>query len=337
MSSRVHSCLLLLLLLSLAFAPASEAYHDEGAAGLRQSLLAFDRLGRFDCQGGLRCLLLESYHDSIVGLHLQTTERSVNPRTLQPQPLDLHQRDIGAEWPMVALTMVGSLRLSHVAYVLARVIEDRVPGDFIECGAWRGGASLMASLSLRLLEESHLRQVHVADSFEGLPEKRYADSPGWDGWHRLDYLRVSRQEVERNYQAFGIDVVGQSPSQHGVHFHEGYFVDSLPRARQPGGALSDQEARPLAVIRLDGDMYDSVMDVLFHLYDRLSIGGWVVLDDYPDVGETQQAVDDFRAWHDIEEPITCACQTKTCCEARAGYVWQKQREIEGGVDWDLYQ
>jgi O-methyltransferase len=78
-----------------------------------------------------------------------------------------------------------------------------------------------------------------------------------------------------------------------VRFLVGWFKDTLPTAP------IDQ----LAVLRLDGDMYSSTMDALQSLYHRLSLGGYVIIDDYGAVPNCKQAVDDFRADHKITEQL----------------------------------
>ncbi len=79
----------------------------------------------------------------------------------------------------------------------------------------------------------------------------------------------------------------------GVRFLKGWFKDTLPSA----------EAEAYAVLRLDGDMYESTMDALNALYPKLSPGGFLIVDDYGAVPACRQAVEDYRAVHGIDEPI----------------------------------
>jgi O-methyltransferase len=78
-----------------------------------------------------------------------------------------------------------------------------------------------------------------------------------------------------------------------VRFLEGWFRDTLPAA----------PIKRLAVLRLDGDLYESTIQALESLYDRLSTGGYVIIDDYGNVAGCRQAVHDFRARRGINEPI----------------------------------
>ncbi len=78
-----------------------------------------------------------------------------------------------------------------------------------------------------------------------------------------------------------------------VRFLKGWFRDTLP----------DAPIERLAVLRLDGDLYESTIQALECLYDRLSAGGYVIVDDYGNVAGCRQAVHDFRAQRGINDPI----------------------------------
>jgi O-methyltransferase len=182
--------------------------------------------------------------------------------------------------------MIGLKRMDNLSYCVETVLRDNIPGDLIETGVWRGGACIL----MRGILAAHgvtNRKVYVADSFRGLPkpnEKEYPADTG-DKHHLYSFLAVSRQQVEENFKRYGL-----LDSQ--VAFLEGWFKDTLPGL----------PAKELAVIRLDGDMYESTMDALRNLYPRLAPGGFCIIDDYCLSG-CQKAVEDFRKEHKILEPI----------------------------------
>ena len=103
---------------------------------------------------------------------------------------------------------------------------------------------------------------------------------------QYDVLAVSLEQVQENFRRYGL-LDGQ------VRFLKGYFRDTLPSA--PIGRL--------AVLRLDGDLYESTIVALDSLYPKLSPGGFVIVDDYKVVPKCKPAVDDFRAEHGIREPL----------------------------------
>jgi len=130
--------------------------------------------------------------------------------------------------------------------------------------------------------------VWVADSFEGLPQGDGAKYPADEGdvHHTYnDFLSVSLEEVTDNFSKYNL-------LDEQVRFLKGWFKDTLPTAPIKG----------LAILRLDGDMYESTTDALTHLYNRVSAGGYVIVDDYHLAG-CRQAVQDYRASHGIDEEI----------------------------------
>jgi macrocin-O-methyltransferase TylF-like protien len=131
----------------------------------------------------------------------------------------------------------------------------------------------------------------VADSFEGLPRPDPDHYPA-DRKDRLFAFRelaISEAEVRRNFEAYGL-------LDEQVVFVKGLFKSTLP-------TLAGER---FAVIRLDGDMYESTMDALVNLYDGLSPGGYAVIDDYGILASCRRAVHDFlntRALAPRIEPI----------------------------------
>lgn len=192
----------------------------------------------------------------------------------------------GQYWPARAHTMIGRRRLRNFRTAIETVIKERVPGDILEAGVWRGGASIYARGVLKALHVTD-RKVYVADSFEGLPkpDPRYPADDGDQHWD-IDFLRVSLEEVKQNFSAY--DLLDEQ-----VIFLEGFFEDTLPNA--PISAVS--------VLRLDGDMYSSTIQILESLYEKVSPGGFVLIDDYNALANCRAAVDDFRSAHGIGETM----------------------------------
>jgi len=194
----------------------------------------------------------------------------------------------GRDWPRLAHTMIGLRRMDNLRSCVERVLAAGVPGDLIETGVWRGGACIF----MRGVLAAHGvtdRTVWVADSFAGLPAPdagKYA-ADARDQHHRYTALAVPMEEVRENFRRYGM-------LDDQVRFLKGWFRDTLPTA----------PIERLAVLRLDGDMYESTSDALHALYGKLSKGGFCVVDDYGNIDGCRQAVDDFRAAQGITEPIT---------------------------------
>jgi O-methyltransferase len=201
--------------------------------------------------------------------------------------MDGESRAVGMDWPRLAHTMIGYRRLRNLQDCVERVLADGVPGDLIETGVWRGGSCILMRGVLAAHGDTE-RTVWVADSFAGLPPPdpaRYPVDAG-DTHHQQPLLAVSLAEVQENFRRYGL-------LDERVRFLRGWFRDTLP------GAPIDR----LAVLRLDGDMYESTMEALTVLYPKLSPSGFCVVDDYGVIEGCRAAVEDYRREHGIVEEI----------------------------------
>jgi hypothetical protein len=200
-----------------------------------------------------------------------------------------------------AHTMVGVLRLENLQDLVQRAIDLEIPGDFIETGVWRGGCCILMR-GILAANSINDRKVYVADSFEGLPPPNVKLFPQ-DRGHRLDKIRalaVSLDDVKANFGRYGL-------LDDQVIFVKGLFSKTLPTLT----------ADSFAVIRLDGDMYESTYVALECLYPKLSIGGFVIVDDYGAIEQCRMAVEDYRAKMNVTEQIYAIDWT--------GVWWQKIR------------
>jgi O-methyltransferase len=216
------------------------------------------------------------------------------------RPFNAQARETGRDWPERGHTMVGAKRLDNVQFCVEDVLARGVPGDFIETGIWRGGVAILMRAVLKAHGVTD-RVVWAADSFEGLPppnaEKYPLDAPL--KLHRYKQLAVSLEEVQENFRRYGL-------LDEQVRFLKGWFRDTLPTA----------PIERLAVLRLDGDLYESTMDALSSLYPKLELGGYVIVDDYNDIAACRQAVTDYRSQLGIRGEIVKVDWT--------GVYWKKQ-------------
>lgn len=186
----------------------------------------------------------------------------------------------------IAHTMVGRLRLDNLHACLDIVRRENVPGDLIETGVWRGGACIFMRGYL-LAHAMADRAVWVADSFDGLPPPTHPRDAGVDlSKAAMPFLAVPRAEVEALFARYDL-LDGQ------VRFLEGWFRDTLPAA----------PIERLALLRLDGDLYESTMDALTALYHKVSPGGFVIVDDYHTNATCSAAIHDFRRERGIDAAL----------------------------------
>lgn len=243
-------------------------------------------------------LYLELMKKCLTDLIYGQTHEEVN---LQGQTFDEHRREQGMDWPLCAHTMIGLQRLENIQFCVEDVLQRQVPGDLIETGVWRGGATIFMRAILKAYNIID-RIVWVADSFEGLPLPNLDEYPMdiGDKHHEFKELAISIEQVQLNFQKYDL-------LDHQVRFLKGWFRDTLPSA----------PIQKLAVLRLDGDMYESTIQALNALYPKLSIGGYLIVDDYGAIPSCKKAIIDYREKHQILDTIIPIDWT--------GVYWQKRQ------------
>ena len=205
------------------------------------------------------------------------------------------------DWPLdkwldnVALAALSSKETLLATFDLARNVIDRgVPGDFIECGVFGGAQCAVMARAIMESEEHSARptrvltpggwitvngrRVHLFDSFEGLPAPGPEDREFLAAGHQAGLSVCSLDGCKDHMREWGI------PDDLLV-WHPGWFGETL--AQWPAG-------NPIALLRLDADLYDSTRVCMERLYPWLSLGGWLIVDDFSLSG-CRKAVDEFRA------------------------------------------
>lgn len=196
-----------------------------------------------------------------------------------------HKRKFGMDWPPLAETMVGLERLDNLEMIVSTIVEEKIPGDLLEAGVWRGGASIYLQALLTVLDARD-RMIWLCDSFEGLPPPD-PKFPADKGLNFNDYsvLAVSVETVKENFHRY--DLFGNN-----LKFIKGFFKDTLHSV----------EVEQLSLLRLDGDLYSSTIETLEPLYDKVSSGGFVVIDDYH-IPACAEAIHDFRKAHGVADEL----------------------------------
>jgi O-methyltransferase len=237
---------------------------------------------------------------------LQLLVRRAQLELVHVEPDRADARQEGRDWPLEAETMVGLKRLDNLQHCVTSVIRNGVPGDLIETGVWRGGSSIFMRAILKACGDTS-RRVWLADSFRGLPPPDPASYPVDEGdtlWKYAE-LAIPMEQVKANFSRYSL-------LDDQVAFLPGWFRDTLPTA----------PIERLAVLRLDGDLYESTMEALVALYPKVSAGGFVIVDDYG-LPTCRAAIEDFRLAQGITDPIQLIDWT--------GAFWQRSTADRGAT------
>jgi O-methyltransferase len=193
----------------------------------------------------------------------------------------------GHDFSDIAHSMLSMQRLDNLQYAVETVLSEKIPGDFIETGVMRGGAVILMRAILKVHGCTD-RVVWAADSFEGLPApdvEKYPEDRGAE-WHLRPLTEVGVDMIQRNFERYGL-------LDNHLKFLRGWFRDTLAPA----------PIERLAILRLDGDLYESTMDALVPLYPKVSPGGFVIVDDY-NLPMCKKAIHDYRDKHGIQDAMT---------------------------------
>jgi O-methyltransferase len=181
-------------------------------------------------------------------------------------------------------TMTSIERLYAMHKATEYVVKAGIPGDFVECGVWRGGSMMMAALSLMALGDTS-RRLLLFDTFAGHPQP----DPVKDGKQFYDeWARRRRTEQSSYWAEASIDEVQSNLNSTGYPPQNIKLIKGITQETVPNN-LPDA----IALLRLDTDWYDSTANELKHLYPRIRPGGVLLIDDYGSMGGQRQAVDEY--------------------------------------------
>ena len=184
-----------------------------------------------------------------------------------------------------AHSMIGRARMENLHHTLDRMRQQSISGDVIECGVWRGGSCIFMEGYLDAYGMTD-RRLFVADSFEGLPVPTLPQDEHLDlSKEKYPELAISLETVKENFRLYDLLLPN-------VHFLKGWFKDTLPAA----------PIEQIAVLRMDGDLYESTQDILNNLYDKVSPGGAIIVDDYGAIEACAHAVHDFFDRRSLPQP-----------------------------------
>ncbi len=179
--------------------------------------------------------------------------------------------------------------------------KNNIAGDFVECGVWKGGATGIMALG-NLKYGSARRHLHLFDAFQEIcqPDEEHDDKAIVSEVKKLAKTKkfaTTLQPLTGIYDQFGgpgtltenkkllEQVIGYSSDY--LHYHVGWFQDTVP--------VDSKAIDKIAILRLDGDWYQSTKVCLDNLYDRVVKGGVVIIDDYGYSSGCKKAVDEFLA------------------------------------------
>jgi O-methyltransferase len=203
--------------------------------------------------------------------------------------VDISDADTAVYQRVKSYTLTGPERVYALAQAVRYVAENEIPGAVVECGVWKGGSIMAVALTLLGLGRQD-RDLHLFDTFEGMPEPTDLDVSHDGTAAAADFERTKISDDSSEWCRASLDLVlqavrstGYDPSR--IHLVKGKVEDTIP----------ESAPERIALLRLDTDWYDSTRHELEHLFPRLSRGGVIIIDDYGHWQGARQATDEYLA------------------------------------------
>ena len=208
-------------------------------------------------------------------------------------------------------TMVEPTGMDNIRSAIESVVSDQVDGDIVELGVWRGGLSMYAKAVLDVLGQTQ-RRIHLFDVFDSM------SLAGYGGKNSAEFGFIALNSVaavNNTFQRYGL-------LDQRVHFHEGLFNETAVRFAH----VARRRNSAIAVLRIDGNFYNSYQDAMYNLYELVPVGGVVIFDDIIDHVSIQAFWKDFRRDYNL---------TETFVKVDRGVGWFRKSSAVR-IDWSKF-
>lgn len=227
----------------------------------------------------------------IAGFDIVRYTSTISKHSLPP---DFDQTAVDTIASVTPFTLTSPERIFALCEAIRYIVTNRIPGDIVECGVWKGGSMMAVARTLIQLGDT-TRNLYLFDTFDGMATPSEKDI-SLTGASASTLLKYSDKEDKASVWCYSpleevqkvIGNVGYSNDK--IHFIKGKVEETLPA----------QAPQTIALLRLDTDWYESTRHELVHLFPRLSPGGVIIIDDYGHWKGARQAVDEYIQENNIK-------------------------------------
>lgn len=185
-------------------------------------------------------------------------------------------------------TMTSNSSLISLSQAVEYIVNNKIPGSFVECGVWKGGSMMVIAKTLLKMNVND-KDLYLFDTFSGMTKPSNIDvgvgtkekaseifEKEKTGDDTSNWIRASIEEVKKV-----VSKVGYNEKK--LHFVEGKVEKTIPK----------NAPHEISLLRLDTDWYESTKHELIHLFPKLSKGGIIIIDDYDNWEGCRKAVDEY--------------------------------------------
>lgn len=215
-------------------------------------------------------------------------------RPANAYPIDFTEKEKSIIKSVEPFTMTSSERLVSLSRAIDYIEKQNIEGSIVECGVWRGGSMMLTALKLKELQNMR-RSLYLFDTFEGMTAPTNKDKTIEGDEARLLLLQQEKGDGNNIWCISGLEEVKQNLRSTGypennIHFIKGKVEDTLPY----------EALDKIALLRLDTDWYESTKHELENLFDKIEVGGVLIIDDYGHWSGAKKAVDEYLEKNSIK-------------------------------------
>ena len=187
----------------------------------------------------------------------------------------------------IEYTMTSKERMYALYKAVKYIVDNKIPGDFVECGVWKGGSTMLIAYTLRKLKDTS-RKIYLYDTFEGMSEPTEVDVSNSMNEKALTSWNKKKDDSNYDWCTAFIDDVKRNMTKTryprlNIVYVKGKVEDTIPK----------ELSKKISLLRLDTDWYESTKHELVHMYPKLSKQGVLIIDDYGCWAGAKLAVDEY--------------------------------------------
>lgn len=201
---------------------------------------------------------------------------------------DVSENEINLINSVREFTMTSVERMVTLSRSIEYIVNNSLEGDIVECGVWRGGSMMLIAKKLLELNSTE-KKLFLFDTFEGMTEPSDIDI-AWDSSSANDQFIANKNNNngKSDWCFSNLDEVKNNMAISGYPQERIFFIPGPVEKTIPC-----EKVKKISLLRLDTDWYDSTKHELEHLYDKLVVGGILIIDDYGHWQGAKKAVDEF--------------------------------------------
>jgi hypothetical protein len=202
-----------------------------------------------------------------------------------PKDMDGEFKEIYEQCKDYTLTDVEKMYSTYKA--TEYIVNSGIPGDFVECGVWKGGSAMIIARTLLRMKDIN-RKIYLYDTFEGMTKPTEKDVAIADGFPAIISWEKKQRDNYKKWAFSPIRKVRKNMLSTGYPQENILFVKGKVEVTIPNTVPSK-----IALLRLDTDWYESTYHELKHLFPLLSDTGVLIVDDYGFFAGAKEAVDNY--------------------------------------------